>query len=74
MIRTTQPQDSELVDNPFQGVLAAVSFALRATVHTTLQATPSQLVFGRDHILNIKFQANCKNILNQKQKRINKNN
>ena len=43
-------------------------------MHTTLQATPSQLVFGRDHILNIKYQADWKNICNQKQRLINKNN
>ena len=68
MVRTKQVQNTDLVNNPFQGVLAAVSFALRATVHTTLQATPSQLVFGRDHILNVKHVANWKNILDQKQK------
>mgnify|MGYP001297035559 CR=1 FL=1 len=42
-------------------------FALRATIHATSQYTPAQLVFGRDHILNIKFQANWKNIRDQKQ-------
>ena len=74
MLRTQQLQNTDLIDNPFQGVLAAVSFAIRATVHTTLQATPSQLVFGRDHIMNVKHTANWKNILDQKQKIINKNN
>lgn len=49
-------------------------FAVRATVHTTLQASPSQLVFGRDHVLNIKYQANWKQIKDRKQKIINKNN
>ena len=34
------------------GLLSAAMFALRATYHTTLQATPMQLVFGRDAILN----------------------
>jgi hypothetical protein len=33
-------------------------FAVRATYHTTMQATPTQLVFGRDSILNTKFEAN----------------
>ena len=63
-------QNTENIDNPFKGILSAVCFAVRATVHTTLQATPSQLVFGRDHILNIKYQANWKNIRDQKQKLI----
>ena len=74
MIRTMEVQNTDNIDDPFQGILSAVCFAIRATAHTTLQATPSQLVFGRDHILNIKYQANWKNILNKKQKMINKNN
>jgi hypothetical protein len=32
--------------------------ANRSTYHTTLQATPCQLVFGRDMIHNIAFRAN----------------
>jgi hypothetical protein len=31
----------------------AVAFALRSTYHTTLQAMPGQLVFGRDMVLNV---------------------
>ena len=34
-------------EDPWSGILAAAMFALRATFHTTLQATPMQLVFGR---------------------------
>ena len=40
--------------DPWSGILAAASFAVRATYHTTTQATPMQLVFGRDAILNVK--------------------
>ena len=74
MIRSMEVQNLENIDNPFKGILSAICFAIRATVHTTLQATPSQLVFGRDHILNIKYEANWKQICKQKQKLINKNN
>ena len=42
--------------------------------HTTLRATPTQLVFGRDAILNIRHKADWNYIKNQKQKLINKNN
>ena len=49
-------------------------FAVRATYHTTLKATPAQLIFGRDTILNTKFEANWQMIRQQKQRRINKNN
>ena len=41
---------------------------------TTLKATPGQLVFGRDMILPIKFQADWALIAQQKQESINKSN
>ena len=43
--------------NPWKNILAATMFAVRTTVHTTLKTLPSQLVFGRDAILNIPFEA-----------------
>ena len=61
-------------DDPFAGVLAATMFAMRATYHTTTQATPSQLVFGRDAILNTKFEADWNYIRSRKQKIIKQNN
>ena len=61
-------------DDPYKGLLAAVAFATRATIHTTLNATPSQLVFGRDAMLNMEFQADWATIRARKQKRINENN
>jgi hypothetical protein len=33
-------------------------YAIRSTYHTTLQATPCQLVFGRNMIHNVAFRAN----------------
>jgi hypothetical protein len=42
--------------------------------HTTLQATPCQLVFGRDMIHNIAFRANWDQIQNRKQEIIDKSN
>ena len=75
MIRTFQIGKSELdEDDPWSGILAAVMFATRATYHTTTQATPTQLVFGRDAILNTKFDANWKFIRQRKQHLINQNN
>ena len=49
-------------------------FALRATVHTTTRALPAQLVFGRDSIMNIQFQADWNAIKEFKQTRIRKDN
>ena len=72
MIRTFNLDNLE-VTNPFCGILAATMFAIRATHHTTLQASPSQLVFGRDAIHNIGFEANWKLIRDRKQAIIHKN-
>ena len=68
MLRSFQIQNTENMTNPFKGILAVICFAVRATVYSTMQATPTQLVFGRDHILNIKYEANWKHIkdLNKK--------
>ena len=41
---------------------------------TTMQATPTQLVFGRDSILNTKFEANWAFIRQRKQNVIDRNN
>jgi transposase InsO family protein len=62
------------LQDPFSGVLSAVGFAMRTTVHTTTRATPSQLVFNCDAIHNINFKADWNCIKNQKQQLINKNN
>ncbi len=60
-------------EDSWAGILSAAMFALRATYHTTLQATPAQLVFGRDAVLNVKFQANCQLIKELKQGKIHNN-
>jgi hypothetical protein len=48
--------------------------ATRSTYHTTLQATPCQLMFGRDMIHNIAFRVNWGRIQKRKQDIINKSN
>ena len=53
ILRTFKVQNMVLDDkNPWDGILASTMFALRATVHTTTQYTPAQLIFGRDSIIN----------------------
>ena len=75
MILTHQVgSDNISKDDPWSGILAATMFATRATYHTITQATPAQLVFGRDAILNIKFEVNWKTIRDRKQRAINSNN
>ena len=56
-------------ENPWDGILAPTMFALRTNVHTTTRFTPTQLVFGRDAILNTRHEANWKIIKERKQKR-----
>ena len=75
MIKTFQLEDNYLdEDDPWAGILSATAFAVRSTYHTTLQATPGQLVFGRNMIVNIQHTANWKAIKDRKQRIIKKNN
>jgi hypothetical protein len=59
---------------PFDEFLSAAAYAVRCTYHTTLRATPGQLVFGRDMHLPTKFVADWAAIAMQKQKEIERNN
>jgi hypothetical protein len=61
-------------DNPFDYFLQSTAWAIRSTYHTTLQATPCQLVFGRDMIHNIAFRENWDRIQKRKQDIISKSN
>ena len=61
-------------ENPWDRILASTMLAPRATVHTTTQYTPAQLVFQRDSILNTRHKANWQLIKKRKQDLINKGN
>ena len=75
ILRTFQVNKTELeLEDPWKGILSAVIFAMRSTVHTTTQVTPMQLVFGRDAIMNLTFDANWQLIKQRKQAAIQKNN
>jgi hypothetical protein len=54
--------------------LASAAYAIRSTFHTTLKATPGQLVFRRDMVLPIKFMADWGSIEQQRQKEMGRNN
>ena len=41
--------------DPWSDILAQAAWALRSTVHTWYDATPGQLVFGRDMIYDLSF-------------------
>ena len=76
MIRTFELYDSDAIDDddPWSGILAAVMAAVRSTYSTTTQATPMQLVFGRDAIIDTKFLADWNFIRERKQNIIHQNN
>eukprot|EP00957_Ditylum_brightwellii_P080001 6083690-Ditylum_brightwellii.AAC.1 len=58
MIRSFEVHSTGIDEKDFwTGILSAVRFATRATVNTTMQANPMQLVFGKDATLNIKYEA-----------------
>ena len=64
----------DLKDGTWTGILSAVGFAMRATVHTTQRATPMQLVFNRDAIHNVRFEADWQYIKQRRQHVIQQNN
>jgi transposase InsO family protein len=76
MIRTFEIYDNDGIDDddPWSGILAAVMAAVRSTYATTMQATPMQLVFGRDAVINTKFIADWDYIRQRKQNIIHQNN
>ena len=49
-------------------------FATRATIHSTSRATPAQLVFGRNTMLNVQHEANWSYIKERRNKISSKNN
>ena len=74
-IRTFCIHEMELdEDDPWAGILGAVMFSTRTTIHSTNRATPAQLVFGCDAILNVRHEANWAYIKECKDKISLKNN
>ena len=74
-LRTFELQNRELdTHDPWTPFLSAAAFAIRSTYHTTLEATPAQLVYGRDMILPIQFKTDWARVQQQRQQRINESN
>ena len=74
-LRTFELEKHGLNENDlFKEFLTATAYAIRSTYHTTLQATPGQLIFGRDMILPIRLATNWARIAQRKQERINESN
>ena len=58
----------------FEHMLQVTAFALRSTVHTMLQATPGQLVFGRKMIILTDILVDWQQIRNRRIARITHDN
>ena len=73
-LQTFNLDDVELhPEEPWEEFITSTAYALRSTYHTTLKATPAQLVFGRDMILPISYEADWDAIKQNKQKKIDEN-
>ena len=74
-LRTFELEEVDLDEaNPWEPFLIAAAFAIRSTFHTVLGATPAQLVYGRDMILPIRFQADWAAIQQWRQAEMHRNN
>ena len=60
--------------DPWSNILASAAWAIRSTFHTTLGATPGQLIYGRDMLYDLSFKANWNDIKQRKQSRIEDSN
>ena len=75
ILRTFKVQNMVLDDkNPWDSILASTMFVLRATLHTTTQYTPAQLIFGRDSIINQRHDIDWETIGKPQHDPINKGN
>jgi hypothetical protein len=74
-LRTAEIDGMEMDEkDPWGPFLSSAAYAIHSTFHTTLKATPGQLVFGRDTVLPIKFMADWGAIEQQLQKEMGRNN
>jgi hypothetical protein len=75
MLRTFQLEEQELKEHdPWSGFLSSAAWAIRSTYHTVLDATPGQLVFGRDMVLPVAFKTEWAEIVQRKQEQIIRDN
>ncbi len=72
----TKELDSQPFDyiDPWGEILSSIAWAIRASYHSTHQATPAQMVFGRDMIFNLKSLINWKVVSARKQQIVDKAN
>lgn len=65
-LRTMQLSQRAVDEHTFASLCSNVAFGMRATYHTELQASPSQVVYGRDMIINATYMADWRAISNRR--------
>ena len=60
--------------DPWGDILANVAWALRSLTHSTLNATPGQLVFSRDMLFDLKYVADWQSIRKRKEQQVRRDN
>ena len=73
LTKTMKDKVLDFVD-PFGEILASIAWAIRASHNTATNATPAQLVFGRDMLFNLTTLANWKQLSLEKQLKVDKAN
>jgi hypothetical protein len=74
-LRTVEMDGREMDEKDHWGTfLSSAAYAIRSTFHTTLKATPGQLVLGRDLVLPKKIMTDWGAIEQQLQKEMGRNN
>jgi hypothetical protein len=59
MIRTYKLENFEFdYNDPWSQILANCTWAIRSTANSILDATPAQIVFGRNMLFELSFTAN----------------
>ena len=71
--KNLRKQTFDYID-PFGQILASIAWAVRASYNSATDATPAQLVFGRDMLFNISAIVNWKSISTTRQKSVDKAN
>ena len=75
MLRTKNIKSLDLdINDPWSEILASIAWAVRTTHHTTLGASPAQLVYGRDMIYPLQYITEWDIIRKRKQALIKKSN
>ena len=67
MLRTCELERYEFPEqDPWAAILAKCCWAIRSTVHLVLDATPTQLVFGRDMLFDLSARVSVDDLRNKK--------